>query len=181
VLVQGRDRRAAGRLMRKLLRKHGRAARTNHRQAQELRGSKQGSRAEPGTPITQRTEQPGGELLQRKRATEAAGTQAGLRGMGNRNGQLDAGSFLADTGMARTKSQVRVMIHPRRDRTDIETYLARLNFDAMPKPGLSFDNFFKPILRAVPYEPVNCRRGIIVNRRAVHREYPVDIIFLNLF
>src|ERR1700709_1837710 len=167
--------------MRKLLRKHGRAARTNHRQAQELRGSKQGSRAEPGTPITQRTEQPGGELLQRKRATEAAGTQAGLRGMGNRNGQLDAGSFLADTGMARTKSQVRVMIHPRRDRMDIETYLARLNFDAMPKPGLSFDNFFKPILRAVPYEPVNCRRGIIVNRRAVHREYPVDIIFLNLF
>jgi hypothetical protein len=48
-------------------------------------------------------------LLQRERerATEAAGTQAGLRGMGNRNGQLDAGSFLADTGMARTKSQVR--------------------------------------------------------------------------
>ncbi len=101
--------------------------------------------------------------------------------MGNRNGQLDAGSFLADTGMARTKSQVRLVIHPRRDRMDIETYLARLNFHATPKPGLSFDNFFKPILRAVPYEPINCRRGIIVNRRAVHREYPVDIIFLNLF
>ena len=119
--------------------------------------------------------------LQRERATEAAGTQAGLRGMGNRNGQLDAGSFLADTGMARTKSQVRLVIHPHRDRMDIETYLARLNFHATPKPGLSFDNFFKPILRAVPYEPINCRRGIIVNRRAVHREYPVDIIFLNLF
>jgi hypothetical protein len=83
--------------------------------------------------------------------------------------QLSAGQFEA------------FVIHPRRDRMDIETFLARLNFHAIPEPGLSFDNLFKPILRAVLYEPINCRRGIIVNRRAVHREYPVDIIFLNLF
>jgi hypothetical protein len=52
-----------------------------------------------------------------KRATEAAGTQAGLRGMGNRNGQFDAGSFLADTGMARTKSHVTPVIHVEIERT----------------------------------------------------------------
>jgi hypothetical protein len=77
----------------------------------------------------------------------------GLRGMGNRNGQLDAGSFLADTGMARTKSQVWLVIHPRRDRMDIETYLARLNFHAMPKPGLSFDNSLSLFFVQYPMSP----------------------------